>query len=363
MFTERTSVGLDVHARSVAAAAIDGVTGELFQTKLTPSYGHIRAWVQGLPGPVAVAYEAGPTGFGLHRDLTAAGIRCEVVAPSKLQKPAGDRVKTDAKDAIHLARLLRLDEITSVSIPTVDQEAARDLVRAREDCRGDLMRARHRLSKLLLRHGIVYDGGDAWTGRHDVWLGHEALPQLTSKATRLTFDADYEAVLATKARRDRLDASIEQMAAESEFTPMARRLGCLRGISTLTGFGLAVEIGDWHRFTGNTIGSFVGLMPSKCSSGTSRVQGSITKTGNTHVRRLLVEAAWHHRPRYRVGKTMRDRWDLAPAAARIRGDEGNRRLHHRWVRFIERRKRNTVANVAIARELAGWCWSLATMED
>src|SRR4051794_6905371 len=187
VFTERTSVGLDVHARSVAAAAIDGVTGELMQAKLTPSHEHIRSWVQDLPGPVAVTYEAGPTGFDLYRYLSSAGIRCEVAAPSKLQKPAGDRVKTDAKDAIHLARLLRLDEVTPVAIPTVDQEAARDLVRAREDCRGDLMRARHRLSKLLLRHGIVYSGGDAWTGKHEAWLRHEAAPQLCCTATRLTF--------------------------------------------------------------------------------------------------------------------------------------------------------------------------------
>jgi transposase len=363
VFTERTSVGLDVHARSVAAAAIDGVTGELSQTKLTPDYEHFRSWIGDLPGPVAVAYEAGPTGFGLYRHLTAAGIRCEVVAPSKLQKPAGDRVKTDAKDAVHLARLLRLDEYTPVAVPTVDQEAARDLVRAREDCRGDLMRARHRLSKLLLRHGIVYYGGDAWTRQHDLWLRTEALGQLTTRATRLSFDADYETVLATKARRDRLDAAIEEMAADSEFTGLVRRLGCLRGVNTLTGFGLAVEIGEWHRFTGNSIGSFVGLVPAEYSSGASRTLGPITKTGNGHARRLLVEAAWHHRPRYRIGKTMRDRWDLAPAAARVRGDEGNRRLHHRWVTFIDRRKRSTVANVAIARELAGWCWSLAVLED
>jgi len=363
VFTERTSVGLDVHARSVAAAAIDGVTGELFQTKLTPSYEHIRSWLVDLPGPVAVAYEAGPTGFGLYRHLTAAGLRCEVVAPSKLQKPAGDRVKTDAKDAVHLARLLRLDEITAVSIPTADQEAARDLVRAREDCRGDLMRARHRLSKLLLRHGIVYYGGNAWTGKHDTWLRTEARAQLNARPTRLAFDSDYETVLVTKARRDRLDAAIEVMATDSEFTPIVRRLGCLRGVGTLTGFALAVELGDWHRFTGNTIGSFVGLVPSEHSSGQSRAQGSVTKTGNGHARRLLVEAAWHHRARYTVGKTMRERWDLAPAAARVRGDEGNRRLHHRWVTFIDRRKRGTIANVAIARELAGWCWSLAVMED
>jgi transposase len=362
VFTERTSVGLDVHARSVAAAAIDGVTGELIQTKLTPSSEHIRSWIQELAGPVAVVYEAGPTGFGLYRELTAAGIRCLVAAPSKLQRPSGDRVKTDAKDAVHLARLLRLDEITAVATPSADQEAARDLVRAREDCRGDLMRARHRLSKLLLRHGIVYCDGDAWTGKHDTWLRHDALPQLNDRAIRLAFDSDYDTVLVTKARRDRLDAAIEQMATDCEFTPLVRRLGCLRGVSTLTGFALAVEIGDWNRFTGNTIGSFVGLVPSEYSSGTSRVQGSITKTGNTHVRRLMVEAAWHHRARYTVGKTMRDRWDLAPAAARARGDQGNRRLHQRWVRFIDRKKKPTIANVAIARELAGWCWSLATLQ-
>ncbi|MFT4287510.1 IS110 family transposase, partial [Nocardioides sp.] len=333
MFTERTSVGLDVHARSVAAAAIDGVTGELFQTTLTPSYDHVRSWLRGLPGPVAVAYEAGPTGFGLYRHLSAAGIRCEVIAPSKLQRPAGDRVKTDAKDAVHLARLLRIDEITPVAVPSVDQEAARDLVRAREDARGDLMRARHRLSKLLLRHGIVYYDGNPWTGRHDRWLRTEALPQLTTTATRLRFDSDYDAVLTVTARRDRLDEQIAAMAADSELTPIVRRLGCLRGIGTLTGFALAVEIGDWHRFTGNSIGSFVGLVPSEQSSGASRSQGPITKAGNTHARRLLVEAAWHHRPRYTIGATMRARWDLAPAAARARGDEGNRRLHQRWVKL------------------------------
>ncbi|OLL17961.1 IS110 family transposase [Rhodococcus sp. M8] len=362
MFTERTSVGLDVHARSVAAAAIDSVTGRVFQTKLTPSYEHIRSWLTDLPGPAAVVYEAGPTGFGLYRDLSAAGIRCEVAAPSKLQKPAGDRVKTDARDALHLARLLRLDEVTSVAIPTVDQEAARDLVRAREDCRGDLMRARHRLSKLLLRHGLVYDGGAAWTGAHDRWLRTEAAPQLTWPATRMAFEADYEHVLTMRARRRRLDTAIEEMAAASEFTPVVHRMCCLRGVSTLTGFALAVEIGDWTRFTGNTIGSFVGLVPSEQSSGASRVQGSITKTGNTHARRLLVEAAWHHRPRYRVGSVLRSRWEQAPAAARVRGDEGNRRLHGRWVGFLERRKRPVTANVAIARELAGWCWSLAVMD-
>jgi transposase len=360
VFSERTSVGLDVHARSVAAAAIDGVTGELVQARLTPAYDDVRGWVQGLPGPVAVAYEAGPTGFGLARWLTEHGIRCVVAAPSKLQRPAGDRVKTDAKDAIHLARLLRLDEVTAVSVPTRDQEAARDLVRAREDARGDLMRARHRLSKLLLRQGVVYSGGEAWTGKHDLWLRTQRFDQA---ATRLAFESDYDTVTVTLARRDRLDEAIEAMAAGSEFTPVVRRLACLRGVSTLTGFALAVEIGDWHRFTGNTIASFIGLVPSEHSSGTSRVQGPITKTGNRHLRRLLVEAAWHHRHRYRPGRTIRDRWALAPTPAATRADAGNRRLHHRWARFDAREKRPVIANVAIARELAGWCWSLAVMDD
>ena len=363
MFTERTSVGLDVHARSVAAAAIDGVTGELVQARLTPSHEEIRSWIQGLTGPVAVTYEAGPTGFGLSRALNAAGIRCVVAAPSKLQRPSGDRVKTDAKDAVHLARLLRLDEVTAVVVPTVEQETARDLVRAREDCRGDLMRARHRLSKLLLRQGFVYSGGHAWTGAHDQWLRQVGRQHLDSRALRMTFESDYDAVLTVKARRDRLDTAIEQLATDSQFTALVGRLGCLRGISTLTGFALAVEIGDWHRFSGNTIGAFVGLVPSEYSSGQSRVQGSITKTGNTHVRRLLIEAAWHHRARYRPGKTLRDRWDLATPAARARGDAGNQRLHQRWLRFTERRKRPVIANVAIARELAGWCWSLAVLEE
>ena len=358
MLVERTSVGLDVHARSVAAAAIDGVTGELRQARLTPSHDHIRSWVEQFDGPVAVAYEAGPTGFGLYRTLTAAGVRCVVAAPSKLQRPPGDRVKTDAKDAVHLARLLRLGEITAVTVPSVDQEAARDLVRAREDCRGDLMRARHRLSKLLLRQGIVYSGGQAWTGVHDRWLGRQ---RFDHRGTTMAFESDYEAVTAITARRDRLDKAIAQLAAGSEFAPIVHRLGCLRGISTLTAFALAVEIGAWDRFTGSSIGSFVGLVPSEHSSGASRVQGSITKTGNTHVRRLLVEAAWHHRAAYRPGKVMRDRWDLADPAARARGDAGNRRLHQRWVQFNLRRKRPVIANVAIARELAGWCWSLAVM--
>ena len=164
-------------------------------------------------------------------------------------------------------------------------------------------------------------------------------------------------------RRRRLDEQITALAADSEFTPVTRRLCCLRGISELTGFALAVEIGDWDRFTGASIGAYLGLVPSEHSSGSSRRQGGITKTGNTHVRRLLVEAAWHHQPIYRIGATMRARWAQAPAAAQARGHAGNQRLHDRWTQLSTRKKTHTVACVAIARELAGWCWSLATMPD
>jgi transposase len=360
VFVERTSVGLDVHARSVVAHAMDTTTGEVFTARLCPDPVEVKRWIAGLPGPAAAIYEAGPTGYGLARALQAEQIRTVIAAPSKLQRPAGDRVKTDAKDAEHLATLLRLDAFTAVTIPDEHTEAARDLVRGREDCRTDLMRARHRLSKLLLRHGFVYSGGQAWTGTHEAWLRRQ---RFDSPLTQAAFDEAYDTVSQITARRDRLDQRIEALAAASQYTDVVRRLGCLRGISTLTGFGLAVEIGDWTRFTGNSIGAYVGLIPSESSSGAARSQGPITKTGNTHVRRLLVETAWHHRARYVPGSTMRDRWDLASPAARARGDAGNRRLHHRWERFNARNKKSTVANIAVARELAGWCWSLATLDE
>jgi len=360
VFTERTSVGLDVHARSVVATAIDTTTGELFKERLVPSNEVVLDWLTRLPGPVAVTYEAGPTGFGLARAMTGSGIRCEVAAPSKLSRPAGDRVKTDARDALQLARLLRNDDITSVRVPTVTQEAARDLVRAREDVRGDLMRARHRVSKLLLRHGHVYYGDKTWSKKHHAWLHRIRFAEL---GTRCAYEADLEAIEFAVARRDRLDALITQMAADSEFTAVTRRLCCLRGISTLTGFALAVEVGDWTRFNGHSIGAYLGLVPSEHSSGQSRRQGSITKTGNSHARRLLIEAAWHHKARYTVGPVLRARWDQAPEPARVRAHVANTRLHQRWASYTRRHKKHTVANTAIARELAGWCWSLATLEQ
>lgn len=369
MFIERTSAGLDVHARSVVAAAIDTETGEVIKQRLVPSNDVVVDWLRGLRGPVAVAYEAGPTGFGLARAVSAAGIRCVVAAPSKIIRAPGDRVKTDARDALLLARLLRNDDLVEVRVPTVSQEAARDLVRSREDVRVDLMRARHRLGKLLLRHGHVYCGGEAWTGAHRTWLnqlrrdGLAGANDLGRVGTLAAFDADLEAVDFALARRDRLDTAIGELAADSEFTAVTRRLSCLRGVSTLTGFALAVEIGDWNRFDGASIGAYLGLTPTEHSTGGHRSLGGITKAGNSHVRRLLVEAAWHHKPRYVVGKTLQARWDQASPTARARAHAGNQRLHSRWLRYSQRGKKHTVATTAIARELAGWCWSLAVLDE
>jgi len=222
------------------------------------------------------------------------------------------------------------------------------------------MRARHRLSKLLLRHGIVYSGGKAWTQAHDYWLLRLSFPLA---GTQAAFQDAYETVVLAAGRRERLDAAILEMAADGQFTAVVRRLSCLRGISTLTAFSLAVEIGDWDRFTGAGIGAYLGLVPSEHSSGASRSQGPITKTGNAHVRRLLVEAAWHHRKPYRPTAVLRRRWQLAPPAAVARAQAGNHRLHQRWVGYADRKKRPVIANVAVARELAGWCWSLAMLPE
>jgi transposase len=292
--------------------------------------------------------------------LEAAEIECVVAAPSKLQRPAGDRVETDVRDARHLARLLHLGEITAVTVPSVEQEAARDLVRAREDCRGDLMTARHRLSKLLLRQGIVYYAGKAWTREHERWLRTH---RFEARGLQLAYDTAFDTMPATLDRRHRLDEAITEMAGDSVFTPVVTRLGCVRGIATLTAFGLATEIGDWDRLDGRSIGAYVGLVRTESSSGATRSQGGVTKTGNGHARRLLIEAAWHHRKPYRPGNDLRRRWDLASPAARARGQAANRRLHARWVRLDERKKRSVVANAAVARELAAWCWSLAVLDD
>ena len=355
---EGTWVGLDVHARKVVAGVLGAGSGELRTVRVSPRGEEMVAWLLGLPGPVRVAYEAGPTGYGLARACAGAGIACTVAAPSKIPRAAGDKVKTDRRDAERLARLLRLGELVSVRVPEPHEEAARDLIRAREDVRGDLMRARHRLSKLLLRHGLVYDAA-AWTLAHDAWLRRQ---RFESRPLVLAFDDCYGAVLQAKARRDTLDAAIVELAAEPPFVEIVGRLCCLRGVSTLTALGLSVEVGDWSRFRPQSLGPFLGLTPSEDSTGERRRQGAITKTGNVHARRLLVEAAWHQRRPLRSSRSLERRRQGQPAAVRARADQSARRLHARWQALEGRGKRRTIVAVAIARELAGHCWALATME-
>jgi transposase len=260
---EGTAVGLDVHARSVWAATLDCVTGEVCSRRVEATCEGMVEWARGLPGPVRVAYEAGPTGFGLARALEAAGIACVVAAPSKLERAPGDRVKTDRRDAELLARRVRSGELVSVRVPTEDEEAARDLVRAREHARGDLMRARHRLSKLLLRRGLVYDGA-AWTHKHERWL---AQLRFERRGVQLAFDEAQATVLGVQARRERLDRAISEMAAEPAWRDCVGRLCCLRGVGVLTAFALTVGSATGIASPAPRSGSYLGLVPSEDSSG------------------------------------------------------------------------------------------------
>jgi transposase len=355
---EGSWVGLDVHARSVVASVLDAGSGELRTRRVPVSGEGTVGWLRSLPAPVRVAYEAGPTGYGLARACAEAGIACTVAAPSRIRRAAADRVKTDRRDAELLARMLRMGELVAVRVPEPHEEAARDLVRAREDVRGDLMRARHRLSKLLLRHGLVYEA-TAWTQAHDAWLRRQ---RFDSRPLSIAFDDCYAAVLQTRMRRDALDQAIAELAATPPFAEVVGRLVCLRGVSTLTALALTVELGDWTRFRPQSLGPFLGLTPSEDSTGEKRRLGAITKTGNTHARRLLVEAAWHQRTPPRPSVTLERRRNGQPAAVQAQADRSARRLHQRWHALESRGKRRTIVAVAVARELAAHCWALATTE-
>jgi len=354
---EGSCVGLDVHARSVVAGVIDVGSGEVRSLRVPLGPDATVTWLKTLPAPVRVVYEAGPTGYGLARACAGAGISCVVAAPSRI-RPAADRVKTDRRDAERLARLLRLGEIIPVRVPGPEEEAARDLVRAREDARGDLMRARHRLSKLLLRHGAVYDA-TAWTRAHDAWLRRQ---RFQSGPLAIVFDECYGRMVDAKTRRDALDEAIAELAATDPYVDVVERLVCLRGVSTLTAFALTVELGDWNRFRPESLGPFLGLTPSENSSGERRRQGGITKTGNTHARRLLIEAAWHQRRPPRLSVTLERRRTGKSLAVRAQAERSARRLHGRWHALEARGKPRSIVVVAVARELAGHCWALATVE-
>jgi transposase len=360
MAKARTLVGLDVHATKIVAAVLDAETGELDVFGLGGDVREAAGLCSGLPRPVRATYEAGPTGYGLARELAARGVQCVVAAPGKIPRAAAERVKTDRRDAEHLVRLLLAGKLVAVRVPGPEEEALRDLVRAREAVRMDLMRARHRLSKLLLRRGIRFDGGPTWTDRHRAWLATIDLGQPAAQATLA--DA-VGAVDALVHRRDTLERQIVAMLPGSPWAVQAGRLRCLRGIDTLTAAGLCAEIGDFQRFArAEEIMSYVGLVPSEQSSGDQRRLGSITKTGSGHARRLLVEAAWHYRPRPRIGQALKSRQDGQPAEAVAIAWSAQQRLHRTWQRLEARAKRRTIIAVATARELAGFVWAISRVE-
>jgi len=358
MAQARTWVGLDVHAAKVVAAIVDARSGELRVQRLPGMTGEAAAFCAGLPGPVRVSYEAGPTGFGLARRLAEAGVECVVAAPGKIARPATDRVKTDRRDAELLARLLMAGQLSAVRVPSEREEACRDLVRAREDVRGELMRARHRVAKLLLRHDHRFEGNN-WTLEHRRWLADVRFADPVAQAV---FEDAVGAVDALVLRRDALEREMTALVPESPWATEINRLRCLRGIDTLTAFGLAAEIGDFARFPRpEPLMSYLGLVPSEHSSGTQRRQGSITKSGSRHARRLLVEAAWHYRRPPRRGRELERRQHGQPASVVAISWQAQRRLHRTWQRLdTERGKRRTLVAVAVARELAGFCWAITT---
>jgi transposase len=361
MAKAKTLVGLDVHAAKVVAAILDAETGELRFARLGGASEPVVSLCRSLPAPVRATYEAGPTGYGLARALPAAGVDCLVAAPGKIPRGATERVKTDRRDAEHLVRLLLAGKLSPVRVPGPPEEAMRDLVRAREDLRIDLMRARHRLSKFLLRHEVRFEGpGKNWTQRHLEWL---AKLSFEDPAAQASFEDYLGAIEALMHRRSELERRIGGLIATSPWAREVGRLRCLRGIDTLTAVGLCAEIGDFARFgKAPQLMSYLGLVPSEHSSGESRRLGSITKSGSRHARRLLVEAAWHYRSPPRVGREIERRQEGQPAAATAVAWSAQRRLHRTYSRLRKRNKRATVVTVAVARELAGFCWAIALIE-
>jgi transposase len=349
------TVGLDVHASSIRLAAIR--RDELLDERTLP-YDHeaveraLRRWPA-----VRCCYEAGPTGFGLYRHLGEQGISCEVVAPGLVPQRPGDRVKTDSRDARKLARLLAGGLLEPIHVPSREFEAARDLVRAREDARLDRMRDRHRLSKFCLRQGRSLPW-KSWGIARRKWLSEQRFP---FAAQQLTFDTYVHALDLVDRRIEALEQAIRETSLEGPWAGLVARLRCLRGVDTLTALALAVEIGDFGRFaTAQELMAFVGLVPSEHSSGEKRRQGSITKVGNGHVRRLLVESAWHARRRPTVGYELARRQRGQDALVIERAWRCQQRLHSRWQRMAARGKPQQKIVVACARELAGFVWAIAT---
>lgn len=353
-----TWVGLDVHKESIWMVAV----GSGQQVRDRGEFGNnargLGRLVRRLKpfGSVRCAYEAGPCGYEVRRFLEKEGIPCDVVAPSLIPRKPGDRIKTDHRDAEKLARMHRMGELTTVHVPTPSQEALRDLIRAREDAKEDQLRRRHRLSKFLLRHGRKYEGR-SWSVAHWNWVRSQTFEDRNAQATL----REYILAIEQEAERlKRLELRIEEESRSEEVAPAVKRLRAFRGIDTLTAMTLVSELIDMNRFPSpQELMAFVGLVPREHSSGGKERRGSITKTGNAHVRRVIVEAAWHYRRvPSRAGAAIRMRRSDQPPEVIETVEKADKRLNRKFVKLVMRGKPHPVAAVAVARELVGFIWAV-----
>jgi transposase len=353
-------VGLDVHKATIAVAVADEGRGEV------RSYGTIKNTPEAVArlvktlGPaerLLCCYEAGPCGYGVQRQMTGLGASCIVVAPSLIPTRPGERIKTDRRDAMKLARLLRSGELTSIWVPDAEHEALRDLSRAREAARDARHRARQQLSKLLLRLGIEEPRETKrWTQRYRTWLG---AVQLEQPLQQVVLTDAIETVDAGTARLKRLEEQLKQAATVGRHAPLIAALQSLRGVGVITAVTLVAELGDLGRFpTPRPLMAYLGLVPSEHSSGGSQRRGRITRAGNSHVRHVLVQAAWHYRHAPKLTVALTKRQAGQPEAVTDVAWRAQERLHTRY-RKLAGRKGRQKAVIAVARELAGFVWALA----
>jgi transposase len=301
-------------------------------------------------------YEAGPTGYGLHRWIEELGHECLVAAPSLIPSKPGDRVKTNRRDALNLAKLLRAGELTAVWVPGEEHEAMRDLVRARDAAVNDLRAKRQQVTSFLLRHGRSYPGKKTWGARHDRWLAGQKLERL---AQRIAFEEIVMAARQAKERLERLEAAIIELTPQWSLGQVAEAMQAMRGVDIIAASTFLAEVGDLSRFDNpRQLMSYLGLTPSERSTGDSIKRGPITKAGNTRARRMLVESAWAYRFPPRVSERQLRKLEKAPRIVREIAWKAQQRLSKRYRTLTAKGKKSTVAITAVARELAGFLWAV-----